>query len=210
MSKSLVKSTSVVVSMTTISRIFGFARDMVTAQLFGAGASFDAFSVAFKIPNFMRRLFAEGSFSQAFVPVLSEYQKQKTSEEIKQFVDAMSGTLGIVLLAVTIVGVVFAPLIVRIFAPGFVTQGERFDLAVTMLRITFPYLFLISLTAFSGAVLNTYSRFWVAAITPVFLNLVMIGSALWCNYFFNGRFLKTYIYCRGQKLIFAIPVCVVC
>src|SRR3990167_10926472 len=179
MSKSLVKSTSVVVSMTTISRIFGFARDMVTAQLFGAGASFDAFSVAFKIPNFMRRLFAEGSFSQAFVPVLSEYQKQKTSEEIKQFVDAMSGTLGIVLLAVTIVGVVFAPLIVRIFAPGFVSQGERYDLAVTMLRITFPYLTLVSLTAFSGAILNTYSRFWVAAFTPVFLNLAMISAALW-------------------------------
>src|SRR3990167_1389521 len=181
MSKSLFKSTSVVISMTMISRVFGFIRDMVTAHFFGASASFDAFSVAFRIPNFMRRLFAEGSFSQAFVPVLSEYQKQKTSEEIKQFVDAMSGTLGIVLLAVTIVGVVFAPLIVRIFAPGFVTQGERFDLAVTMLRITFPYLFLISLTAFSGAVLNTYSRFWVAAITPVFLNIAMIAAAFFLS-----------------------------
>lgn len=181
MSKSLFKSTSVVVSMTMISRVFGFIRDMVTAAMFGAGSSFDAFSVAFKIPNFMRRLFAEGSFSQAFVPVLAEYQKQKSPEEVKKFIDAMSGTLGITLLMVTIVGVVAAPLVVRLFAPGFAVDGNRFDLAVTMLRITFPYLMLISLTAFSGAILNTYSRFWVAAFTPVFLNICMICSALWLS-----------------------------
>lgn len=181
MSKSLFKSTSVVMSMTMISRVFGFIRDMVTATLFGAGAQFDAFSVAFKIPNFMRRLFAEGSFSQAFVPVLSEYQKQKSKEEVTQFINAMAGTLGVTLLMVTIVGVIAAPWIVRLFAPGFATSGERFDLAVTMLRITFPYLMLISLTAFSGAILNTYSRFWVAAFTPVFLNICMIGAAIWLS-----------------------------
>jgi len=181
MSKSLFKSTAVVGSMTMISRIFGFIRDMVTAHLFGAGAAFDAFSVAFKIPNFMRRLFAEGSFSQAFVPVLSEYQKQKTQEEIKQFINAMAGTLGFILLCVTVCGVIGAPWIVRLFAPGFDTHGPRFDLAVTMLRITFPYLMLISLTAFSGAILNTYSRFWVAAFTPVFLNIVMIMTAIWLS-----------------------------
>ncbi len=179
MSKSLFKSTSVVASMTLISRIFGFLRDMVTAQLFGATAAFDAFSVAFRIPNLMRRLFAEGSFSQAFVPVLSEYQKQKSPEEIKQFVNAIAGTLGFVLLCVTIVGVIFAPWIIRLFAPGFETEGARFDMAVTMLRITFPYLFLISLTAFAGAILNTYSRFWVAAFTPIFLNICMIAAAFW-------------------------------
>lgn len=179
MSKSLFKSTAVVGSMTLISRVFGFIRDMVTAHIFGAGAAFDAFSVAFKIPNFMRRLFAEGSFSQAFVPVLSQYQKQKNHEEIKEFINAMAGTLGFILLCVTIFGVVCAPWIVRVFAPGFDSHGERFDLAVTMLRITFPYLMLISLTAFSGAILNTYNRFWVAAFTPVFLNLVMISSAIW-------------------------------
>lgn len=179
MSKSLFKSTAVVSSMTMISRIFGFIRDMVTAHLFGAGAAFDAFSVAFKIPNFMRRLFAEGSFSQAFVPVLSEYQKQKSHEEVKQFLNAISGTLGFILLCVTIVGVVCAPWVVRLFAPGFDDHGPRFDLAVTMLRITFPYLMLISLTAFSGAILNTYNRFWVAAFTPVFLNIVMITAAIW-------------------------------
>lgn len=164
--------------MTMISRIFGFLRDMVTAHLFGAGAAFDAFSVAFKIPNFMRRLFAEGSFSQAFVPVLSEYQKKQTKEEIQQFINAMAGTLGMVLLVFTVLGVLAAPLIVRVFAPGFETAGDRYDLAVAMLRITFPYLFLISLTAFSGAILNTYSRFWVPAFTPVLLNIAMISAAI--------------------------------
>lgn len=162
-----------------ISRVFGFLRDMVTAHIFGAAAAFDAFSVAFRIPNFMRRLFAEGSFSQAFVPVLSEYQKKKSEEEVRQFINAMSGTLAITLFMVTLFGIAFAPLIVRLFAPGFAKDGVRFDLAVTMLRITFPYLMLISLTAFSGAILNTYSRFWVAAFTPVFLNIVMIGAAIW-------------------------------
>lgn len=179
MSKSLVKSTSVVISMTMVSRIFGFIRDMVTAAIFGAGASFDAFSVAFKIPNFMRRLFAEGSFSQAFVPVLSEYQKKKSHADVEKFINAMSGTLGITLLLVTIIGIAAAPLVIRIFAPGFATQGERFELAVTMLRITFPYLMLISLTAFSGAILNTYSRYWVAAFTPVLLNISMILAAIY-------------------------------
>lgn len=181
MSKSLVKSTSVMIFMTMISRCFGFARDMVTATFFGAGAQFDAFSMAFRIPNFMRRLFAEGSFSQAFVPVLSQYQKQKTQEEVKLFVNAMSGTLGLSLLIVTILGVVGAPLLIRIFAAGFAVDGERFDLAVTMLRITFPYLMLISLTAFSGAILNTYNRFWVAAFTPVLLNVSMISAAIWLS-----------------------------
>lgn len=179
MSKSLLKSTSVVVCMTMISRVFGFIRDMVTANYFGAGAAFDAFSVAFKIPNFMRRLFAEGSFSQAFVPVLSEYQKRKSHAEVQTFIGAMAGTLGITLILVALFGILTAPWIVRLFAPGFATSGQRFDLAVTMLRITFPYLALISLTAFSGAILNTYSRFWVAAFTPVFLNLCMISAAIW-------------------------------
>ncbi len=181
MSKGLVKSTSVVISMTMISRIFGFLRDMVTASVFGATGQFDAFSIAFRIPNLMRRLFAEGSFSQAFVPILSEYQRQKSQEEVKRFINAMSGTLGMTLLLVTIISIIGAPWIVRLFAPGFATDGQRFDLAVTMLRITFPYLFLISLTAFSGAILNTYNRFWVAAFTPVFLNIVMIVSAIWLS-----------------------------
>jgi putative peptidoglycan lipid II flippase len=161
-----------------ISRVFGFIRDMVTAQIFGAGVFSDAFFVAFRIPNFMRRLFAEGSFSQAFVPVLSEFQKKKTPEEIKQFIDSMAGTLGAVLLIVTFFGILLAPFIVRVFAPGYAVDSERYRLAVMMLRITFPYLMLISLTAFSSAVLNTHSRFWVGAFTPIFLNISMIGAAI--------------------------------
>lgn len=167
--------------MTMISRVFGFIRDMVMAAMFGAGIASDAFTVAFKIPNLMRRLFAEGSFSQAFVPVLAEYRHKRDHKDIQQFINAMSGTLGAALLIVTILGMVGAPWVIRLFAPGFATNGERFELAVTMLRITFPYLFLISLTAFSGAILNTYSRFWVAAFTPVFLNITMIGGALWLS-----------------------------
>lgn len=167
--------------MTMVSRVFGFIRDTITAALFGASAQFDAFSIAFRIPNLMRRLFAEGSFSQAFVPVLSQYQKKESEEEVQRFINAMSGTLGVTLLIVTILGIVGAPWLVRLFAPGFANAGDRFDLAVTMLRINFPYLMLISLTAFSGAVLNTYSRFWVAAFTPVFLNIVMIAAALWLS-----------------------------
>jgi putative peptidoglycan lipid II flippase len=179
MSKALVKSTSAVAGITMISRVFGFIRDMVTAHLFGASLFSDAFFVAFRIPNFMRRLFAEGSFSQAFVPVLSEFQKQKSPDEIKLFINSMAGTLGAVLLIVTFIGILGAPVIVRLFAPGYAPGSERYDLAVMMLRITFPYLMLISLTAFSGAILNTYSKFWVAAFTPVFLNISMIAAAIW-------------------------------
>jgi len=179
MSRALLKSTSIVTLMTMISRIFGFVRDITLAIFFGTTGNFDAFIVAFKIPNFMRRLFAEGSFSQAFVPILSEYQSQKPKAEIERFLSAMAGTLTSILLVVTILGVVLAPAIVRLFAMGFDTAGPRYELAVTMLRITFPYLMLISLTAFSGAILNTYSRFWVAAFTPVFLNICMISAAIW-------------------------------
>src|SRR3990167_8672845 len=181
MSKSLFKSTSIVMIMTMISRIFGFIRDMVTANYFGAAAAFDAFSIAFRIPNFMRRLFAEGSFSQAFVPVLSQYQKQQSQAEVQRFINAIAGSLGFALFIVTILGVCGAPFIIRIFAPGFAAQGDRFDLAVSMLRINFPYLMLVSLTAFSGAILNTYHRFWVAAFTPVFLNICMIAATIYLS-----------------------------
>src|SRR5689334_793871 len=132
MSKALFKSTSVVVFMTTISRVLGFIRDTVTAAFFGTGAQFDAFTAAFKIPNFLRRLFAEGSFSQAFVPVLSQYQKQESEHSMRQFINAVAGSLGAVLLIVTIFGIIFAPQIITLFAPGFDHQGERFQLAVTM------------------------------------------------------------------------------
>ncbi|GAB4361655.1 MAG: murein biosynthesis integral membrane protein MurJ [Gammaproteobacteria bacterium] len=164
---------------TTLSRILGFVRDMVIARFFGATVGTDAFFVAFKIPNFLRRLFAEGAFSQAFVPVLSEYQTQREHDEVRHLVDSVAGTLGLVLSVLTALGIVAAPLLILLFAPGFDRGGERYDLAVEMLRLTFPYLLFISLTALAGGVLNTFGRFGVPAFTPVLLNLSLIGAALW-------------------------------
>lgn len=178
---SLLRSTSLVSLMTFLSRIMGFARDMVIAQLFGAAAGMDAFYVAFKIPNFMRRLFAEGSFSQAFVPVLSEYQQTRSIEDVRTFLARIAGTLSTILMLVTVVGIVAAPIIIRIFAPGFGADSERFALASSMLQLTFPYLMLISLTGMAGAILNTYGYFGVPAFTPVFLNISMIGCALYLS-----------------------------
>ncbi|MFC3909182.1 murein biosynthesis integral membrane protein MurJ [Legionella dresdenensis] len=177
--QSLLRSTSLVSLMTFLSRLTGFARDMVVAQLFGAGAGMDAFLVAFRIPNFMRRLFAEGAFSQAFVPVLAEYQQTRSVEDVRTFVARVAGRLSAVLSMVTAVGMIATPLIVLLFAPGFGEGSTRSVLATEMLRITFPYLMLISLTAMAGAVLNTYGYFGVPAITPVMLNLCMIAAALY-------------------------------
>lgn len=185
MSKALLKSTTGVASMTLLSRVAGFIRDMVTATLFGASAEFDAFSVAFRIPNLMRRLFAEGSFAQAFVPILSEYQQRKSQSEITHFINAVAGTLGVVLLIVTLLGMLLAPWLIHLFAPGFSSADARFPMAVTMLRITFPYLLLISLTAFAGAILNTYSRFLIPAFTPLWLNICMITAAIGLSHFFH-------------------------
>lgn len=181
MSKQLFKSSGIIACMTFISRLFGFLRDMITGHIFGASAVFDAFSVAFRIPNLLRRLFAEGSFSQAFVPVLADYQKNKSEKEIQQFINSVAGTLGAALFIVTAIGIVISPWLVRLFAVGFGAHDPRTALATLMLRITFPYLFFISLTAFAGAILNTYSRFWVAAFTPVFLNITMIAAAIWLS-----------------------------
>ncbi len=173
------KSTAVVGGLTLISRILGFIRDVVIAYVFGASTSTDAFFVAFKIPNFMRRLFGEGAFSQAFIPIISEYKTQRKQAEVKHLVDHVAGHLGGVLLLVTVIGIVIAPLLVLIFAPGFFQNKEKYDLTVAMLQITFPYLLFIALTAFAGAVLNTYGRFAVPALTPVLLNVCLIGAAVW-------------------------------
>ena len=164
---------------TLISRVFGFARDMVIAQLFGAGFAVDAFLVANKIPNFMRRLFAEGAFSQAFVPVLAEYQKTKGDNQTKQFINHLCGVLSLVLLIITVIGILAAPIVVVIFAPGFEHGGDRFNLTSQMLVYTFPYLLFISLTAMAGAILNTYDRFAIPAFTPVLLNLSLILCAVY-------------------------------
>ena len=179
MSKSLLKSTGIVSAMTSLSRVTGFVRDMVYAQMFGAGAGTDAFFVAFRIPNFLRRLFAEGAFSQAFVPVFSEYQTQHSREDLKALVDQVAGTLGAILLLITAVGVLAAPVLILLFAPGFTSDTGKYELTVEMLRITFPYLLFISLTAFAGGVLNSCGKFAIPAVTPVLLNLTMIAAALW-------------------------------
>ena len=160
--------------MTLLSRVSGLARDMVYSHAFGAGTLMDAFLVAFKIPNFLRRLTAEGSFSQAFVPVISEYRVRREHAQVRGLVASVAGTLGVALFVITAIGVIAAPVIVFIFAPGFQADGGRFDLAVGMLRFTFPYLFFISLVALCSGVLNSYGRFGLPAFTPVLLNTVMI------------------------------------
>lgn len=175
----LLRSTALVGGMTFVSRILGLIRDMVIARAFGAGVGADAFFVAFRIPNFLRRLFAEGAFSQAFVPVLSEYKTRRTHEEVRDLVEHTVGALGGVLFLVTAAGVLAAPLLVLVFAPGFSDDPDKFALTGDMLRLTFPYILFISLTALAGGVLNSYGRFAVPAFTPVFLNLCMIGAALW-------------------------------
>jgi putative peptidoglycan lipid II flippase len=181
LSRQLFKSTAVVSSMTMISRILGFIRDMLFARIFGVDSATDAFFVAFKIPNFLRRLFAEGAFAQAFVPVLSDYKEQGSAEALRRFIDRTAGTLALVLMLVTIIGIVAAPILIMMFAPGFIAQGRQYDLAVEMLRITFPYLFFISSVAFAGGILNSHGKFAVPALTPVFLNICMIVAAVWLS-----------------------------
>jgi len=177
----LLKSTSVVSLMTLLSRVLGLVRDVVFARFFGAGMVMDAFFVAFKIPNIFRRFFAEGAFSQAFVPVFAEVDEQGSRDEVRELIDRTAGTLGIVLFIFTAVGVLAAPALIAVFAPGFLgdTDNGRYDLAVGMLRLTFPYLLFISLTALAGAVLNTYRQFGVPAFAPVLLNVVLITFAAW-------------------------------
>lgn len=177
--RGLLKSTSVVSGMTLLSRILGLIRDIVFARFFGATIVMDAFIVANRIPNMLRRFFAEGAFSQGFVPVMARYRESHSHEEARQLMDAVAGTLGLVLVAVTAIGVVAAPLLVVIVAPGFIGDDGRFDLATLMLRFTFPYLLFVSLTAFAGGILNTYGKFAVPAFTPVILNVVLIAFAIW-------------------------------
>jgi putative peptidoglycan lipid II flippase len=174
----LLRSSAVTGSMTMVSRVLGLARDVVLARMFGPGDGTDAFFLAFKIPNFLRRLFAEGAFNQAFVPVLSEYRRQRTHAEVKTLVDSVAGSLSAVLLALTVLVVIAAPLIAIPLAWGFRDNADKFALFVDMFRITFPYLLLISLTAFASAILNSYDKFAIPALTPALLNVAMIGAAV--------------------------------
>lgn len=173
----LLRSGAVVSVFTLLSRIMGFVRDQVFGITFGSGIYTDAFLAAFKIPNFMRRLFAEGAFAQAFVPVFTEYKEKRSEKEVKDLASHVSGTLAGVLLLVTLLGMLGAPLMITVFAPGF-HDNLRFDLASGMLVITFPYLLFVSLVAYAGGILNSYGHFSIPAVTPVILNLFMIAAAL--------------------------------
>jgi putative peptidoglycan lipid II flippase len=167
-----------------LSRITGMLRDTVMAQAIGVGPVSDAFLVAFKIPNFLRRLFAEGAFSQSFVPVISEYKTQRGESEVRELVAGVAGTLGAVLFVLSIVGVIAAPLIIFLFAPRWALAGStEYDLAVQMLRWTFPYLFFVSLTSLFAGVLNSHGRFVIPAATQIVMNAVLIVTAL----FFAAR-----------------------
>ena len=174
MNHKLFKSTLIISSMTLLSRLLGFVRDMVFAVVFGASPAFDAFVIAFKIPNFMRRLFGEGAFSQAFVPVLAEYRTHLSQKEVNQFINAIAGSLSVALMVIVAFIEIISPLIIMVFAPGFVHDPIRLTYAIYMLRITSPYLLLISLTAFAGSTLNAFNQFAVPAFTPVLLNVTMI------------------------------------
>jgi putative peptidoglycan lipid II flippase len=176
--RGLFAHTSVVSGMTLVSRVLGLLRDIVLARYFGAGLVIDAFVVANRIPNMLRRFFGEGAFSAGFVPVMARYRERHSPEETREFVDAIAGTFAVVLLIITLIGIVAAPLLVVAVAPGFVGEGGDLDLAAMMLRFTFPYLLFISLTAFAGGILNTYGRFAVPAFTPVLLNVALISGAV--------------------------------
>jgi len=181
----LLRALATVSGMTLISRILGFVRDAIIARMFGAGLATDAFFVAFRIPNLLRRLFAEGAFSQAFVPILAEYKSRNGDAETKQLVDRTATTLALVLVAVAALGIAIAPIIIYVSAPGFAAIPEKFDLTVAMLRVTFPYILFISLVSLAGGVLNTWSRFAIPAFTPTLLNVAFIVGALFFAPYFH-------------------------
>lgn len=186
MSGKLFKSGMIVSAMTFISRILGLVRDAVIANLMGAGANADVFLFANKIPNFLRRLFAEGAFAQAFIPVLADVKHEGDEQHLKRFVANVSGTLGVIVTVVTIIGVIGSPILAALFGMGWFVDyindapdGEKFELASLMLKITFPYLLFVSLTGLAGAILNTLNKFAVAAFTPVLLNVAIISCAIY-------------------------------
>jgi putative peptidoglycan lipid II flippase len=179
MTRAIFRTTSVVGALTLLSRITGLLRDMVYARMLPTGTGvMDAFLVAYQIPNTLRRLFAEGAFSQAFVPVVAEYRSRRSQDDVRQLVDSTAGTLGLVVFVVSLLGVLAAPVLILFLGPGFKERGT-FDLAVEMLRWTFPYLFFVSLTALAGGVLNSYGKFAIPALTSVALNLTAIVFAAW-------------------------------
>ena len=181
----LLKSLAAVSSMTMFSRVLGFARDAIVARVFGAGMATDAFFVAFKLPNLLRRIFAEGAFSQAFVPILAEYKSKQGEEATRLFISYVSGLLTLALAIVTVLGIIGAHWVILVTAPGFVDTADKFALTEQLLRITFPYILLISLVSLAGAILNTWNRFSVPAFAPTLLNISMIGFALFAAPYFH-------------------------
>jgi putative peptidoglycan lipid II flippase len=166
-------------SMTMVSRVLGLVRDVAINAAFGASAATDAFWVAFRVPNFLRRLFAEGSFSTAFVPVFTEVKETRAHADLRELMSRVSGTLGGVLLVVTALGLIFTPQVAMLFNPGSMRDPAKFQLIVDLLRLTFPFVLFVSLTALAGGALNSFHRFALPALTPVILNLCMIAGALW-------------------------------
>ncbi|MCU4315991.1 murein biosynthesis integral membrane protein MurJ [Acinetobacter bereziniae] len=173
------RSTFIVSAMTMLSRVLGLVRDMVLLNVFGAGKDFDTFVVAFRIPNFFRRLFAEGAFSQAFIPILTEYKTTKLHAEVQILISRVFGCLLMVMSLLTLISMVIAPVILYVYAPGFHSDPAKFDLAVDMFRLTIPYLMFMSLTAFASSILNSYGSFASPAFSPVLLNVAMIAGAWW-------------------------------
>ena len=174
----LLKAAISISAMTLLSRVTGLINLVIGANLFGAGAVMDAFQVAWRIPNFLRRLFAEGAFSQAFVPIFAEYRARRGADETKLLADHVASVLGLILFVVTVIGVIAAPVLVYATASGFRADADKFNLTVQMTRIVFPYIFFISLVALSAGILNTFSSFKTPAFTPVLLNCCTIAAAL--------------------------------
>jgi putative peptidoglycan lipid II flippase len=181
----LLRTLATVSSLTLTSRILGFIRDFVIARTFGAGMLTDAFFVAFRLPNLLRRLFAEGAFSQAFVPLLAEYRNQRGESETHLLVNRVATLLFIVVSLVALIGVLGAPALIYVSAPGFADDADKFALTVTLTRITFPYILFMALVALAAGILNTWGKFALPAFTPVLLNLSFIGMALLAAPYFN-------------------------
>ncbi len=204
----LLRSSGIVSVMTMLSRVLGLVRDVTFANLFGAGSGADAFFVAFKIPNFFRRLFAEGAFNQAFVPILTEYKAKKDHLAVRMLIANTAGSLAGILSVVSLLVVFTSSYVVYVFAPGFASLPAKMTLAGDMLQITFPYLLLVSLTAFSGSVLNSYGRFAVPAFTPVILNLVLIACAFLLSPLFEQPIMALawgVLLAGGLQLLFQFP-----
>ena len=175
---SFLGSLSKVSGWTGISRIFGLIRDISTTSLLGASVFHDIFVITLKIPNVFRRFFAEGAFNQAFIPIYSDYQKNKNESQTLDFLNSLAGFLITFLFFFTIMVLIFAPIFIFIFAPGFYFDPIKKDLSIEVLRIMFPYLALISLVAFAGGIQNSHARFSLPAFTPILFNLCLIIAAL--------------------------------